>query len=296
MNASLSPSTQKTYNAGLQLFEDFRRRQLFRLIWPPPLNHLVNFISFMSIKNYSPSTMSTNISAISFSCKMSNSNDPTQTFIIKKMLQGVKRIDKREDSRSPITLGILNKIVHSLPSICSSNYEATLFSAIFVFAFFGFFRIGELVQNSKFDLGHALQIKDVSFNSRLNAVEINIAHSKTDKKAKGTPILLPASGSVICPVKAYLAYTSIRPNFIGAFFCHLLGMPVTRYQCQSVLQKALTVIGLSNEHFCLHSFRIGAATSAHLSNFSNEDIAKYGRWSSNAFKTYIRIPSRSFKV
>ncbi|KAJ8307572.1 hypothetical protein KUTeg_015656 [Tegillarca granosa] len=39
------------------------------------------------------------------------------------MSTGLNRIDKRRDIRMPITVDILQKILHSLPFICFSNYE-----------------------------------------------------------------------------------------------------------------------------------------------------------------------------
>jgi hypothetical protein len=39
-----------------------------------------------------------------------------------------------------------------------------------------------------------------------------------------------------------------------------------------------------------HSFRIGAATAAAIQGASDEDIQRMGRWKSQAFKRYIRIP------
>jgi hypothetical protein len=39
-----------------------------------------------------------------------------------------------------------------------------------------------------------------------------------------------------------------------------------------------------------HSFRIGAATHAASRGYSDQDIQIMGRWHSDAFKKYIRIP------
>ncbi|KAJ8311103.1 hypothetical protein KUTeg_011344 [Tegillarca granosa] len=91
--------------------------------WPPLLLHVTDFIAYLSLHNYSPSTARSYISAIGYHCKISGFADVTQSFIVKKMLTGLNRIDKRRDIRMPITVDILQKILHSLPFICFSNYE-----------------------------------------------------------------------------------------------------------------------------------------------------------------------------
>ena len=49
----------------------------------------------------------------------------------------------------------------------------------------------------------------------------------------------------------------------AALFCHFNSEPLTRYQFNAVLQKALAFCGLGDLHIRAHYFRIGAATVAH---------------------------------
>ena len=56
------------------------------------------------------------------------------------MLQGMQRLDKKNDSRKPITIDILKKIIQILHMLCTSNYEIQLLSAVFLFAFFVFLK------------------------------------------------------------------------------------------------------------------------------------------------------------
>ncbi len=72
-------------------------------------------------------------------------------------------------------------------------------------------------------------------------------------------------------------------------FCHIDGQPLTRYQFQAVLRKALQQCGIKADSFGTHSFRIGAATTAALNGVPAEEIKKMGRWRSNAFQSYIRV-------
>ena len=109
----------------------------------------MDFVAYLSIQGYASSTIKSYVSAISFKCKMYNIRDETDSYIVKKMLIGVSRLDNRIDLPMPILLSDLKRIIQVLPEVCSSNYEAALFKAIFTMAFFGFFRVCELVHNSK---------------------------------------------------------------------------------------------------------------------------------------------------
>ena len=66
------------------------------------------------------------------------------------MLQGMQRLDKKNDSRKPITIDMLQKRIPILRMVCSSNYEIHSLSAAFLFAFFGFLRIGEITETGNF--------------------------------------------------------------------------------------------------------------------------------------------------
>ena len=292
IGSSLSQTTKSSYSNSLKLFDNFREEFNLLPTWPPPLNYLVNFISYLSLKSYSPSSIKLSMSAVSFCCKIRNLNDPTHNFIICKMLSGLSRIDKRKDLRMPVTLEILVKVILALPNICSSQYESFLFSSLFSLAFFGFFRVGELVQSSKTTVAHALQVQNVCIIPESNSLSIFVPYSKTDQFGKGCTIQLPPSSSIVCPVVLLKSFLRLRPPFPGSFFKHCNGEPVTRYQFVSVLKKALLAAGIHSSLYNSHSFRIGAATAAHAAGMDGDRIAHLGRWKSNCYKSYIRIPTQ----
>jgi uncharacterized Fe-S radical SAM superfamily protein PflX len=79
------------------------------------------FIAFLSLNNKSSKSAACYITAINFRCKFDQNVDISQNFIVKKMLQGMKR---SKDVRLSITFEILDKILKRLPVVCSSPYEA----------------------------------------------------------------------------------------------------------------------------------------------------------------------------
>lgn len=69
------------------------------------------------------------------------------------------------------------------------------------------------------------------------------------------------------------------------------GNPITRHYFTQQLQAALSFCDLNLQNYHTHSFRIGAASTAAAKGFTELQIQTMGRWNSNAFRKYIRIPT-----
>ena len=279
----------KAYDNGLEAYFQFLELHCLHQVWPPPLSHISQFVAYLSLSGKSWSTAKTYIAAIGFRCKLNNCMDVTGHFTIRKMLEGMRRLKNSKDSRLPITVELLTNIINSLPSICSSRYETLMFLAAYLLAFFGFLRVGELtvVNGSEtsrvFTHGHMTVIEG-------KHIELTIPFSKTDQLDKSCTVVIPATGTLICPLLNVCNYLSQRPNIQGPFFCHFGGKPLTRFQFTTVLSKVLGVLGVNTKLYKSHSFRKGAASLYHLNGESEEEIKTIGRWKSLAYKSYIRIP------
>jgi len=73
-------------------------------------------------------------------------------------------------------------------------------------------------------------------------------------------------------------------------FQHLDGQPLTKGHFTAKVREALKAVGLPEDNFAGHSFRIGAATAAASVGIEDSVIRTMGRWSSSAFLVYIRTP------
>ena len=67
--------------------------------------------------------------------------------------------------------------------------------------------------------------------------------------------------------------------------------PVTQRFFSSLLQQVLSAAGFESTNIKSHSFRIGAATLCFSKGYTSDQIQRMGRWKSDAFRKYIRIPS-----
>ena len=68
-----------------------------------------------------------------------------------------------------------------------------------------------------------------------------------------------------------------------AFFMHRGGRALTASEVNDLLRTALPGQGISS-----HSLRIGGATTASKRGISDHALKAAGRWSSEAFRSYIR--------
>lgn len=57
----------------------------------------------------------------------------------------MQRTTLHKDTRLPITLQLLNKIIPTLQTVCNTIYETKLFTAAFTLAFHALLRIGEFI-------------------------------------------------------------------------------------------------------------------------------------------------------
>lgn len=287
--ASVAPNTLKAYNTGLQCFSSFREQYGLHQSWPPTVEQLAMFLSYMSLKGLSSKTADLYITAISFQCKVSDLPDNTKHFLINKLAEGFRRQGGSKRVRLPITFELLKSILTTLPVVCCNGFEAALFKAVYVLAYFGFFRVGEITvaNKSTMEFGRVLNLGDISFVNGNQYMLVNLRFSKTDQLGKGTVLKISKTGSSICPVIILRQYLRQRPKVAGPLFCHFDGKPLTRYQFSSVLQKVIKLINPQLQGFRSHSFRIGAATRAAQLGWPIEKIKEAGRWASEAYRSYI---------
>ena len=102
------------------------------------------------------------MSAIGYSHKPAGAEDPTKVFFILQMLKGYNKKGFRLDSRLPITLPILDRIMSSAFRTTLSRYEVYLFQAMCAIAFFAFLRVGERTVSGKQSSNAPLQFHQVT--------------------------------------------------------------------------------------------------------------------------------------
>ncbi len=98
-----------------------------------------------------------------------------------------------------------------------------------------------------------------------------------------------------CPLEGLRALKKQKLSFVqqnAPVFTFDNGRFLTPDRVSKAVQKFLEVhIGNEAKHFTGHSFRAGipAALANSTELASDEDIEKWGRWSSNSFEAYTRL-------
>ena len=209
--------------------------------------------------------------------------DPRETSafpILKRVQAGVSRL--RLDSarvRLPITAELLSRIRVALRT--SSDPERPLFWVICCTAFFGFFRLGELLLSSMSEFNDSLHLGwgDVAFDHpcRPTMARIHLKRSKTDQSGRGCHIIVGRTGTELCPISAIVSYVSTRGERPRPFFTDSVSVPMTKARFILRLRAVLTGIGVSQDRCAGHSFRIGAATAAASAGVEDSTIQTMGR-------------------
>ena len=109
---------------------------------------MVSFIAFCFKKGYASLSITSALSAVSYIHKMHNLNDPTATFVVRKLLHGDAKLRPSCDRRAPVTKVIIHDLVRSAGHISICYHNSVLTSAMYLLAFHAFLRIGEIAVTS----------------------------------------------------------------------------------------------------------------------------------------------------
>ena len=98
------------------------------------------------------------------------------------------------------------------------------------------------------------------------------------------------TGNELCPVAAILAFLAVRGQDDSPLFKTKDGTPLSRQMLVTMVKNTLLKAGIDCSRYSGHSFRIGAATTALAKGIPESTIQTLGRWKSDTYKRYVRIP------
>ena len=258
VQASLARSTHATYNSCICRYVSFVESYNLGSAWPASHASISSYIAFLSLDGYAPASVTTHMAAISYVHKINIWSDPTNSFLIKKLMEGCRRQNPRVDKRLPI---------HTWAPL-PDRWDFAFYMQVFIWRgiiwgsisgsiFFGFLRVGEFASVSKSaDSSRILAITDVAFNE--GGLELIIRFSKTDQRGKAVTLFLQrAANSTFCPVVALFDFIGIRANEPGPLFVHFDMTPLSISQFSRILKRAISVVGLDPSSYSAHSLRIG---------------------------------------
>ena len=285
--AALAPNTRSAYRSCLSKFFAFTGSSSL----PASTTSVALFVAHLFNAHRAPSSISLHLSALAYIHKLHSYADPTDSFIIKKMMTGAYKLGAKPDARLPITPAILRQIIQALPFLALSSYTTSMLKAMFLLAFFGFLRVGELTIRPGSDNSHVISVSNLQI-TRLGIV-LSMSSFKHNQAGRTVNLHISPQTDPLCPVKALSQYLAVRGGNLGPLFTFPDNQGISRSFFVSHLNKVLRLAKLDTNHYKSHSFRIGAATHAVSSGIPETNIKEMGRWRSSAYKKYIRIPMLS---
>ena len=149
----LAETTRNTYKAGIKRFKEFCMS--YSIVTPLPVSqHLVClFVGYLASIGLSHSTIKTYLSALRHLQIINDFGDPMWATMPKLKLveRGIRRMGVSSNStkrlRLPVTPSILRQ-VKALWASRATEFETILHWAVCCTAFFGFFRLGELLEGT----------------------------------------------------------------------------------------------------------------------------------------------------
>lgn len=291
-----SEQTSRVYHRAYNLLCQFVKTVFIGTpVLPTSYNVLAFFVAHLFQQRLAPATISTYVAAIGYVNKICGYKDPTQSFLIKKLLNSIQRGTYQRDNRLPITPEILEKLTASLRYTTSSAYQYHMLKAMYLLAFHAFLRVGEMTNNRS--SSNVLQFEDIKVvkNSSGTLCQLELTFHSFKGHYNIRPITLAISATSqkpdLCPVQAVQQYLYLRGQQSGPLFCFPRVQPVSYGYFSDCLKHSLSWAGLSHLRVTTHSFRIGAASYAASRGIPDDEIQQMGRWQSLAFKRYIRLPS-----
>ena len=120
------------------------------------------FIAHLSASGSAQASIVSTVSAVAYFQKINGFHDPSNCFMVSKLLAGARNLGTVPDVRLPVTLPVLS-LVDALPTVFTSRYKCLMLRAMMVLAFKAYLPIGEMVPRSSGTIRGCLHMDDVLY-------------------------------------------------------------------------------------------------------------------------------------
>ncbi|THH16009.1 hypothetical protein EUX98_g9370 [Antrodiella citrinella] len=283
---ALDRSTQLSYSSHLQSYLTFCKLHDFAI---EPTADTLSFYTVFMCHHIKPDSVDSYLSGI---CNQLEHLFPTVRSIRKgalvtRTLAGCRRLFNTPTSRKqPLAIDDCFRLLTAFPP---SSHDNILFRALLVSGFFALHRLGELVWPDKVELRSWRKvIKRSSVKLYPTAFGYVLPTNKSDPVyASATIIIEQLPQLSVNPLPCFQQYLSSRDKrfrFHPALWVTSQGTIPTRAWFLSRLRKIFP----PSSNIGGHSLRSGGATHFAIIGWPDDRIQALGRWSSDAFKIYIR--------
>ena len=304
--ASVATSTQSTYRTALGHLQKAEAILGQQFSSPPSEKEMVFFTSYLTQRNVASSTVRSYLSGLRYISLSRGASHHTklpelgaQIVAGSSNLKKDSRAEASKPKRRPITINMLLILQHAIATHHSwTDHEKSLRWSVMLLGYWGSFRMGELLENekSKFNPNCSLLPSDLKFHD--DSVSVWIRNPKVWKHGGDIVEVWVVEEKVqLDPVVALKRFLSLRGSNLGSaaedcpVFLHQDGSQYTKTELNKDLKDLLSLypsLASSHDKYSGHSFRAGIATLLSSLNFTEDQIKKWGRWSSMAYMSYVQ--------
>ena len=289
-------STKKNYYAIWKAFNHF----FLKLDVKPSSweERLTLYVGYLLSKKRKSNTIKSYISAIKAVLKSGNIQLCIDNALLSALTQVCRLKYHTVQPRLPINKNLLEVILRTVPRLFKSQqpYLITLYKALYITAYYGLFRVGEITKSP-----HVVKLGNVFIATNKDKLMFILHSSKThDQGDKSQIVKIEGMASnnnqckeisAYCPFELLQRYSKIRPTYSDEneqFFVFRDGSPVTSFHFQATLRRLLILNNLNPSLCCSHAFRSRCSGNLLEMGVSVETIRKLDRWKSSAVYTYLR--------
>ena len=307
-NHSLSSKTWSAYRTVENMLELCGSQTNVNLTLPMTENKTLVFVAWLMKRGLKSRSINSYLSGLRMlHLTKGVKQGAVRSDLIKQVLEGRLHIDSMNSRlhetprRMPVTPTLLKLLKLELKESDLTRETKRLLWAVSTLAFSGGFRVGELLARveSTYDPLYTLLGQDIKVitlkigQANVETIQVNIKSQKTDRVGVNCLIDVYESGGIICPVKAYNKWkdtATTRDSRKPAFRLDN-GKPLTTSKFNKYLKSLLGGhIDYNKSKITGHSFRAGIASLLGNLGYSDSDIQAVGRWSSQAFQAYLKLP------
>ena len=298
LHSGFRPATTSQYNRM------FRQFLLFLEISQVPTSQvntviILAFMEFLTQKGLSHSNISNHLAAIRASFILYGLN--TSPFKDERLPLFIKALKINAPlsfkSQKIITIEVLQNIL----CICDSLHEPIVFKALYLFTFFSFLRMSNILPHTtaQFDVTRHLARGDLIFSHQQCTVIIKWSKTLQDRK-QSRMISIPHLGaSILCPVQAlqnmFSKFPASKNQPLFLVYRHGQLTPLTDSVARKHLKQVSATLHIQPP-LTFHMFRKSATTWAFHKGVPMQDIMHHGTWSSDAVWRYIHSLPQSSQV
>ena len=299
LSAAFSKSSWKAYESAWNSLHSFEASTKSKLSWPLSQTTLCEYISWATLyKKLRISTVETYVNSLSSVHQLLGFDRGVfGSLATKAMIRGSGNLSAKlfspKHTRKVFSLALLKVLGNEISQQTWSDNSKRVYWTCACVAFFGCFRIGELLASSDktYDPTTTLMWKDIKFGQD-NCI-VHVKSPKSNRREGEFVDLFETPDHGCCPVRCLRNLG--KGKGVGdstPVFIFDSGVLLSPRNFNSTLRSLLSpILGLAANQFSSHSLRAGIPSA--LARFpglvEDEDIKGWGRWDSPCFTRYTRL-------